>query len=54
MYRVRLADRREALAHLAGAGVKNYVRLRVGDAVEVELSPHDPGRGRITRVLPGA
>jgi translation initiation factor IF-1 len=38
-------------AHPAGAVQTNFVRLRPGDRVEVELSPHDRGRGRITKVL---
>ncbi|MGD0201430.1 MAG: translation initiation factor IF-1 [Bryobacteraceae bacterium] len=49
--RVELEDRRQVVAHAAGAVVKNFVRVRPGDRVRVELSPHDPGRGRITKVL---
>jgi len=49
--RVELESRRQVLAHAAGAQVKNFVRVRPGDRVCVELSPHDPGRGRITKVL---
>ena len=50
-YRVMLGDRRGVLAHTAGAGLKNFVRLREGDRVEVKISPHDPTRGRIVRLL---
>ncbi|MCZ2153631.1 MAG: translation initiation factor IF-1 [Bryobacterales bacterium] len=39
------------LVHASGAREKNFVRLRPGDHVEVSLSPHDPGRGRLLRVL---
>ncbi len=39
------------LVHASGAREKNFVRLRPGDLVEVSLSPHDPGRGRLLRVL---
>jgi translation initiation factor IF-1 len=46
-YRVELEDRRPVLAHAAGAGRLNFVRLRPGDKVQVELSPRDPTRGRI-------
>jgi len=49
--RVELENREQVLAHAAGAAVKNFVRVRPGDRVRVELSPHDPGRGRITRIL---
>ena len=50
-YRLELADRRQVLAHAAGAGQLNFVRVRVGDRVEVVLSPHDPTRGRITGLI---
>jgi translation initiation factor IF-1 len=49
--RVELESREQVLAHAAGAAVRNFVRVRPGDRVCVEVSPHDPGRGRITRVL---
>jgi translation initiation factor IF-1 len=51
VYRVELESRERVLAHAAGARVKDFVRIRPGDRVSVELSPHDPGRGRITKVL---
>ncbi|MCW5977003.1 MAG: translation initiation factor IF-1 [Bryobacteraceae bacterium] len=47
IYRLQLEDRRQVLAHAAGAGQVNFVRVRPGDRVRVELSPHDPTRGRI-------
>ncbi len=51
LYRVRLENQHEALAHAGGtAGANsagNFVRLSPGDLVEVELSPLDPTRGRI-------
>jgi translation initiation factor IF-1 len=50
-YRVELESRERVLAHAAGAKAKNFVRLRPGDRVCVELSPHDPARGRILKVL---
>lgn len=50
-YRVRLADGREVLGHLAAQTARGFVRLRLRDRVEVELSASDPGRGRIVRVL---
>jgi translation initiation factor IF-1 len=50
-YRVRLDDQRMVLVHSAGSGQKNFVRLRDGDRVRVRLSPHDPTRGRVIRLL---
>ena len=51
IYAVRLANQQQVLAHLAGAVKRNFVRLVPGDRVEVELSPNDPTRGRITRKM---
>jgi translation initiation factor IF-1 len=50
-YRLKLENEQEVTAHSAGATVTNFVRLRAGDHVEVELSPYDRTRGRITRLL---
>jgi translation initiation factor IF-1 len=49
--RVKLENQGLVLAHAAGAAKANFVRVRPGDRVQVELSPHDPGRGRIVRLL---
>jgi translation initiation factor IF-1 len=49
--RVELENRRQVLAHAAGVAIKNFVRVRPGDRVAVELAPNDPGRGRIVRLL---
>ncbi len=51
-YRLRLADRRQVLAHATGAGQRNFVRVRPGDRVRVRLSPRDPARGCILKMLP--
>jgi translation initiation factor IF-1 len=50
-YRVRLENDEIVTAHAAGSGVKNFVRLREGDRVRVELSPRDKTRGRIVELL---
>jgi translation initiation factor IF-1 len=51
MYRVRLDEGPQVLAHLAGNVDRNFVRILVGDRVSVELSPVDLGRGRIVGKL---
>jgi len=51
VYKVVVDGRHEVLAHLVGVVKRNFVRLVPGDRVEVELTPHDPTRGRITRRL---
>ncbi len=48
---LKLENQQQVLAHLAGAVERNFVRLVPGDRVAVELSPHDPTRGRITKKL---
>jgi len=51
VYAVVLDSQRKVLAHLVGTVKRNFVRLVPGDRVEVELTPHDPTRGRITKKL---
>jgi translation initiation factor IF-1 len=50
MYRVKLDDGGHiVLAHVADRIDRNFVRVLVGDRVELELSAHDKGRGRVVR-----
>lgn len=49
LFRVELDSRRQVLAHASGEVGRNFLRLLAGDRVLVELSPFDPGRGRIVR-----
>jgi translation initiation factor IF-1 len=49
--RLKLENQDLVLAHPAAATKTNFVRVRPGDRVEVALSLHDPGRGRIVRLL---
>lgn len=51
MYALVLENQHRVLAHLVGVVERNFVRLVPGDRVEVELTPHDPTRGRIVRKL---
>jgi translation initiation factor IF-1 len=44
---VRLDAGPQVTAHVAGRIDRNFVRVLVGDRVEIELSPVDSGRGRI-------
>ena len=50
-YRLKLEDEETVVAHAAGSGIRNFVRLRPGDLVRVELSPRDKTRGRIVELL---
>ena len=51
LYQVDVAGTRKITAHSGGGIERNFVRLLVGDRVEVELTPRDLTRGRIVRKL---
>jgi translation initiation factor IF-1 len=48
MFRVKLDNQHEVLAHLSGKMRKHFVRLTVGDRVRLEMSPYDLSKARIT------
>jgi translation initiation factor IF-1 len=48
MFRVALPNGHEVLAHISGKMRKNFIRISVGDKVQVEMSPYDLGKARIT------
>jgi translation initiation factor IF-1 len=48
MFRVELENKHQVLAHISGRMRKNFIRILPGDRVQVELSPYDLTRGRIT------
>ena len=48
MFRVRLDNKHEVLAHVSGRMRKHFVRLTVGDRVRLEMSPYDLTKARIT------
>lgn len=47
MYRVKLANGQEILAHISGKMRKNFIKITVGDRVTLEMSPYDLTKGRI-------
>jgi len=48
MFRVRLPNGHEVLAHISGKMRKNFIRISVGDQVNVEMSQYDLNKARIT------
>lgn len=48
MFRVRLENDHEILAHISGKIRKNFIRILPGDRVKVEMTPYDLTKGRIT------
>ena len=47
-FRVELENGHMILAHVSGKMRKHYIRLVPGDKVEVELTPYDLTKGRIS------
>jgi len=47
MFRVKLENNHEVLAHTAGKLKKNRIRVLAGDSVMVQVSPYDLTKGRI-------
>jgi translation initiation factor IF-1 len=48
MFRVELENGHEVLGHISGKMRMHYIRILPGDRVQVELTPYDLKRGRIT------
>ena len=48
IFKVRLENGHEILAHISGKLRMHYIRILPGDIVTVELSPYDLTKGRIT------
>ena len=47
MFKVKLENNHEILAHTAGELKKNRIRILAGDNVLVEVTPYDLTKGRI-------
>lgn len=48
MFKVKLDNDHEIMAHISGKLRMNFIRILPGDKVTVELSPYDLTKGRIT------
>ena len=48
MFRVTLENDHQILAHTSGKMRKNRIRVLLGDRVNVEMTPYDLTKGRIT------
>jgi len=47
-FRVKLENGHMVLGHISGKMRMHYIRIAPGDRVQVELTPYDLSRGRIT------
>jgi translation initiation factor IF-1 len=48
MFKVKLDNGHEVLAHISGKMRMHFIKILPGDRVKLELSPYDLTRGRIT------
>ncbi len=48
MFRVQLENGHEILAHTSGKMRKFRIRVMVGDKVDIEMTPYDLSKGRIS------
>lgn len=48
LFKVRLDNGHEIIAHISGKMRKHYIRILTGDKVKVEMTPYDLLKGRIT------
>ena len=47
MFRVALPNSKEVLAHISGKMRKHFIRIAVGDKVDLKMSPYDLTKARI-------
>lgn len=48
LFKVRLENGHEVIAHISGKMRKHYIRILTGDKVRVEMTPYDLSKARIT------
>lgn len=51
LFKVKLDDGKEVLAHLSGKMRLNYIKVLPGDRVRLEMTPYDESKGRIVHRL---
>lgn len=47
MFKVKLENNHEIMAHISGKLRMNFIRIIPGDKVRIEMSPYDLTKGRI-------
>ena len=47
MFKVKLENGHEVLAHISGRMRKHFIRILAGDNVTLEMTPYDLSKGRI-------
>ncbi|MEM0896955.1 MAG: translation initiation factor IF-1, partial [Verrucomicrobiota bacterium] len=51
MFRVKLANGHEVLAHISGKMRKRFIKLVIGDRVKMEMSPYDISKARMSSLV---
>lgn len=51
LFKVKMDDGREILAHLSGKMRLHFIKVLPGDRVRVEMTPYDETKGRIVHRL---
>ena len=51
LFKIKLDDGKEILAHLSGKMRLHYIKVLPGDRVRVEMTPYDDTKGRIVHRL---
>lgn len=49
MFRIKVNEKSNILGHISGKMRQNDIKVLLGDIVEMEMSPYDLTKGRITR-----
>ncbi|MBC8427359.1 MAG: translation initiation factor IF-1 [Proteobacteria bacterium] len=48
-FKVRLENDHDVLGHISGKIRQNFIKINIGDTVDIEISPYDLKRGRIIK-----
>ncbi len=48
MFRVELENGHQIIAHISGKMRMHFIKILPGDKVQIEMSPYDLSKGRIT------
>ena len=49
MFRVKLQNEHDVIAHISGKMRMNYIKIFSGDKVKLEMSPYDLSKGIVYR-----
>lgn len=50
-FKILLENGHSVLGHISGKIRKHFIKINIGDKVDIEISPYDLNRGRIVKRL---